>query len=134
MRLLLFALCSSLFAQAAEKPFTLLTDELLAKLPEAPRAVWTAYIDKSRAFAANEHRLLDAERAKAEAKPAPGNRAEFEFDSDTPAEWFASVENQKLAEVVISYQTPTGGWSKAVDYTKGPRQPGTHWTAQKGDA
>jgi thioesterase domain-containing protein len=120
---LLFALRSSLFAQAAEKPFTLLTDELLAKLPEAPRAVWTAYIDKSRAFAANEHRLLDAERAKAEAKPAPGNRAEFE-----------SVENQKLAEVVISYQTPTGGWSKAVDYTKGPRQPGTHWTAQKGDA
>jgi PelA/Pel-15E family pectate lyase len=134
MRLLLFALCSSLFAQAAEKPFTLLTDELLAKLPEAPRAVWTAYIDKSRAFAANEHRLLDAERAKAEAKPAPGNRAEFEFDSDTPAEWFASVENQKLAEVVISYQTPTGGWSKAVDYTKGPRQPGTHWTSQKGDS
>ncbi len=132
--LLLFALCPLLFAQAAEKPFTLLTDELLAKLPEAQRAEWTAYIDQSRALAANEHRILDAERSKAQAKPAPGNRAEFEFDSDTPAEWFASAENQKLAEIVISYQTPTGGWSKAVDYTKGPRQPGTHWTAQKGDA
>jgi len=47
---------------------------------------------------------------------------------------FASAENQKLAEIVISYQTPTGGWSKAVDYTKGPRQPGTHWTSQKGDS
>jgi PelA/Pel-15E family pectate lyase len=132
--LFLFALCTLLLAQADEKPFTLLTDELLAKLPEAQRSEWIAYIDKSRAFAAKEHRLLDEERTKAEAKPAPGNRAEFEFDSDTPAEWFASAENQKLADIVISYQTPTGGWSKAVDYTKGPRQPGTHWTSQKGDA
>ncbi len=133
MRLLLFALCPLLFAQASEKPFTLLTDELLAKLPEAQRAEWTTYIAKSRSFAETEHRILDEERAKAEAKPAPHNRAEFEHDSDTPAEWFASTENQKLAEIVISYQTPTGGWSKAVDYTKGPRQPGTHWSNQSGD-
>jgi PelA/Pel-15E family pectate lyase len=132
--LLLFALCPLLFAQSAEKPFTMLTEELIAKLPEAQRSEWTAYIAKSRAFAETEHRILDEERAKSEAKPAPGNRAEFEFDSDTPAEWFARTENQKLAEVVISYQTPTGGWSKAVNYTKGPRQPGTHWTAQTGDA
>lgn len=133
MRLFL-PLLIAVTALADDKPFTLLTDELLAKLPEAPRAVWTAYIAQSRAFAAEEHRILDEERTKAEAKPAPGNRAEFEHDSDTPAEWFASAENQKLAEIVISYQTPTGGWSKAVDYTKGPRQPGTHWTAQTGDA
>ncbi len=46
--LLLFLLGS---AQAAEKPFTMLTDELLAKLPEAQRAEWTAYIAKSRALA-----------------------------------------------------------------------------------
>ncbi len=111
MRFLLFALCPLLFAQAAEKPFTMLTDELPAKLPEAQRSEWTAYIAQSRALAANEHRILDEERTKAQAKPAPGNRAEFEFDSDTPAEWFASEENQKLAEVVISYQTPSGGWS-----------------------
>lgn len=103
MRLLLFALCPLLVAQAAEKPFTMLTDELLAKLPEARRAEWTAYLAQSCAFAETEHRILDAERTKAEAKPAPGNRAEFEFDSDTPAEWFASAENQKLAEIVISY-------------------------------
>jgi len=118
---------------AAEKPFTMLTDELLAKLPEAQRAEWTAYLAKSRALAETEHRILDEERTKAEAKPAPHNRAEFEHDSDTPAEWFASAENQKLAEIVISYQTPTGGWSKAVDYTKGPRQTGMHWTSQTGD-
>jgi len=134
MRTLLLPFLIAITALADDKPFTMLTDELLTKLPEAQRAEWTSYIAKSRDFAANEHRILNEERTKAEAKPAPGNRAEFEHDSDTPAEWFASTENQKLAEIVISYQTPTGGWSKAVDYTKGPRQPGTHWTAQTGDA
>ncbi|MFC5455265.1 pectate lyase [Prosthecobacter fluviatilis] len=122
---------------AEEKPFTMLTDELLAQLPEAKRAQWTSHISKSREAAASERRILAEECQKAGMEkfvPAPGNRKEFEFDSDTPAEWFGSTENQKLAEIVISYQTPTGGWSKAVDYSQGPRQPGTHWTAQKGDA
>lgn len=135
---LLFAhlvLATAVFAE--EKPFTMLTDELLAQLPESQRAEWNTYMAKSRAAATNERRILAEECQKAgveKSAPAPGNRKEFEFDSDTPAEWFGSAENQKLAEVVVSYQTPTGGWSKAVDYTKGARQPGTHWTAQKGDA
>lgn len=137
MRLLLFPLVLATSALADEKPFTMLTDELLAKLPEAQRTEWTAYIAKSRESAATEHRTLAEECQKAgmeTSKPAPGNRAEFEFDSDTPAEWFGSAENQKLAEIVISYQTPSGGWSKAVDYKAGLRRPGTHWTAQTGDA
>jgi len=135
--LLFFPLIVATTLMAEGKPFTMLTDELLTQLPEAERAVWTAHLSKSRETAANEHRILAEECQKAgmeKSVPAPGNRKEFEFDSDTPAEWFGSAENQGLAEVVISYQTPAGGWSKAVDYTKGPRQPGTHWTAQKGDA
>ncbi|WP_395750626.1 pectate lyase [Prosthecobacter sp.] len=136
-RLLLLPLAFVTVSFADEKPFKMLTDELLAQLPESQRAEWNACLTKSRTAAADEHRVLAEECQKAgmtAPSPAPGNRKEFEFDSDTPAEWFASAENQKLAETVISYQTPTGGWSKAVDYTQGPRRPGTHWTAQKGDA
>jgi PelA/Pel-15E family pectate lyase len=29
---------------------------------------------------------------------------------------------------VLSYQTPTGAWSKSTDYSAGPRPPGTQWT------
>ena len=64
---------------AAEKPFTMLTDELLAKLPEAQRAEWTAYLAKSRAFAETEHRILDEERTKADAKPARAALSEDEL-------------------------------------------------------
>jgi PelA/Pel-15E family pectate lyase len=29
-----------------------------------------------------------------------------------------------MADDILSYQTPTGGWSKHIDYTAGPRKPG----------
>lgn len=131
--LLLLAACGA----AADKPFTLLTDELLAGLPAAEQKEWSSFMSASRERAAGERRILDEECRRTgleKPRPAPGSRKEFEFDSDTPPEWFGGADNLKLAETVISYQTPSGGWSKAVDYSKGPRQPGTHWTAQTGDA
>lgn len=131
--LLLLAACGA----AADKPFTLLTDELLAGLPAAEQKEWSSFMSASRERAAGERRILDEECRRTgleKPRPAPGSRKEFEFDSDTPSEWFGGADNLKLAETVISYQTPSGGWSKAVDYSKGPRQPGTHWTAQTGDA
>ncbi len=116
--------------------FTLLTNERLAALPEGERVVWQAYLKKSNERSEREFDIMAAECRKlgmAQSKPAVDNRAELELDSDTPESYFASDETWKLAEAVISYQTPTGGWSKSVDYKFGPRQPGMHWTSQKGD-
>lgn len=116
--------------------FTLLTDERIAALPEGERALWLAYLKKSNDRSEREFDILAAEcrkLGKAHSTPAADNRAELELDSDTPESYFASAETRKLAEVVMTYQTPTGGWSKAVDYKMGPRQLGMHWTSQKGD-
>ena len=44
--------------------------------------------------------------------------------------WLAGRDARILADTVLSYQSPCGGWSKHVDYTKGPRKPGTHWSSQ----
>jgi PelA/Pel-15E family pectate lyase len=38
--------------------------------------------------------------------------------------WFASSAAAAMADAILSYQTPTGGWSKHIDYTAGPRKPG----------
>ena len=124
-------------ARTREEVFEWLKPERIAALAEPQRSAWSAYMRRS-----IERRTAEFERLAAECRrlqlptthPAPGNRAEFEQDSDTPAEWYARPESVKLAEAAISYQTPSGGWSKAVDYRQGPRQPGMHWTAQKGDA
>ena len=116
--------------------FQMLTAERIAALPETERAAWTAYLLRSKECFDKEYETLAAECRKldlAHAKPAPSNRAMFAVGSDTKESWFAGDEARKLADVVISYQTPTGGWSKAVNYAAGPREPGTHWTTQTGE-
>jgi PelA/Pel-15E family pectate lyase len=133
-----FLVLFSLALAAAEEPrdLRLLTPERVAALPDSERVGWTAYLDRSRGRALAERRLLAGEcraAGKQASQPAPNRSSEFEIDGDTPAEWFSKPENRQLAGVLISYQTPTGGWSKAVDYETGPRSPGTHWTSQKGE-
>ena len=44
--------------------------------------------------------------------------------------WYAGDEAGKLADVVLSYQAPSGGWSKHTGYSKGPRRPGMQWSSQ----
>jgi len=114
----------------------LLTAERLNARSAKERSAWGTYVEKSRTRFEAEFDLLSAEcrkLGKPKANPAPGSRAEFELDSDTPESWFASDEAKALADSVISYQTPTGGWSKGIDYKAGPRAPGTHWTNSQSD-
>ncbi len=122
--------------QAAEPGFTLLTTERIAALPEAARTIWQAYMSTSMGHAKKERDLLAAECQKAglaASVPAPAAKAEFEMDSHVPAEWYGSAEALKTAEAVLSFQTPTGGWCKAVDYAAGPRTPGMQWTPNAGN-
>ena len=115
----------------------LLTPERVAAIPEAQRQKWTAYLEKSQQRSAADFAALAKEcrgLGLPQSKPAPSGGEQLALDSDTPAEWFAVPEAQKLADVVISYQTPAGGWSKSVNYAVGKRQLGTHWTSGKGDA
>jgi PelA/Pel-15E family pectate lyase len=115
------------------RSFEMVTLQRIATLPEDQRAAWTAYTARSQEHANHEHAVLAAECRGIRAgrsKPAPASQVEFEFPSKVDPASFGSAESSKLANVVISYQTPAGGWSKAVDYSKGPRRPGTHWTTQ----
>ena len=116
---------------APEPAFHMLTDASLNALPEPQRAAWHAYMLASRTHAEREREILAMECRKLVepvSKPAPGARAEFELESKAPASSYGTPEAFKLADTVLSYQTPTGGWSKAIDYSAGPRQPGMQWT------
>ncbi|HEX7652930.1 MAG TPA: pectate lyase, partial [Verrucomicrobiae bacterium] len=46
------------------------------------------------------------------------------LDLSAAAEWYAGATARHIAEVVVSYQTPAGGWSKNTDYTQHLRAPG----------
>jgi PelA/Pel-15E family pectate lyase len=41
-----------------------------------------------------------------------------------PDSWFATDEGRRIADNILSYQLPHGGWSKGMDTVSGPHRPG----------
>lgn len=123
-------------ALTKDDDFKTLTKDRIAALPDGERLVWLDYLDRSKHLEETERSVLAEECrsiGKTKSAPAPSNSKEFEPDNDVPESWYLTDEAGKLTEVVLSYQTPSGGWSKSIDYSRGPRAKGTHWTSQNGD-
>lgn len=47
------------------------------------------------------------------------------------AAFIASDEGRRIADIVLSFQTPSGGWSKRTDMGAAPRQPGQKFGTEK---
>src|SRR5580658_4347983 len=95
-----------------------ITMERIAALPRAQQKVWRDYLDRSvrqmqadRAFLQAE---LKAAGLSAETVPPNGSAARS-MPLNRPAEWYASAEARHIADVVVSFQTPAGGWSKNLN-------------------
>jgi PelA/Pel-15E family pectate lyase len=114
----------------------MLTPERVAALPQREQLAWQSYLETSMTHAAHERDTLATECRRIETptpRPASTSRKEFEFASDAPPAWYGSAEALQLAATVLSYQTPTGGWSKGIDYRNGPRAAGMSWTNNAGN-
>ena len=101
---------------------SLLAPSRLAALPESARLAWTRYLDRSRALQAIDRDSMARElRALGRERPtrAPYLRAPF---LDVAGD-LSGDSARRVADVVLSFQTPSGGWSKHVDMTVRPRQP-----------
>jgi PelA/Pel-15E family pectate lyase len=109
-----------------------LTRERVATLPEKGRAAWLAYLDTSAHAMKADRVALDAELKEAGlAKPLvpPGGSAARSVPLDRPAEWYRSAEARRIARIVISFQTPSGGWSKNLNMADHERRKGEHYAA-----
>src|SRR5256885_5435303 len=54
----------------------------------------------------------------------PEQRGARGIPLDRDAQWYASTEAMRIADNLLSFQTPAGGWSKNVDMASHPRSPG----------
>jgi len=92
-----------------------LTAERLVEVPPAERAAWTAYLQRS-----------DAARRvngpPGQDPPSSGNAA-ASMPLDRPAAWYATPAARHIADIIVSFQTPAGGWGKNAPRTA-LRQPG----------
>jgi PelA/Pel-15E family pectate lyase len=104
----------------------------ISALPAAEQASWRAYWDRSQAGARADQAAVDAEVVAnnlTNALKAPSG-GDFKLPFEMSHSWNAGEEARQLALVVLSYQTPSGGWSKHTGYSRGARRPGMQFTSQ----
>lgn len=109
-----------------------LSRERLNALPVPERAAWLDYLERSQASAQHDAAVLQAEvqsNKMTNALRAPSG-GDFKLPAKEGDTYYSQAEAGRLADVILSYQTPAGGWSKHTGYSKGPRQPGMQWTSQ----
>ncbi len=99
-------------------PSVSLTADRIGALPDAERGAWADYLARSQAQMQADRDALAAELPAGATPPPPpqavgGN--DHNMPLDRPAEWYATPEARAVADAVVTFQTPAGGWSKNQD-------------------
>ncbi len=94
------------------------------------RAAWTAYLERSQKQMQIDRSTLAAERTAGGPEPALPKEG---FSARTmplnrDPEWYGTPEARHVADVIVSFQTPAGGWSKNLDMSGAPRAHGQSYT------
>ncbi len=106
-----------------------LTEARVAGLDATRQGPWRAYLERSRALMAADKAALAAERAGGTV-PASAQahlKGESGMPLDRPAAWYASAQAAHVADNIVSWQTPAGGWGKNVDRGGPLRRRGEHY-------
>jgi PelA/Pel-15E family pectate lyase len=124
------------FASAAvigtNPPVQSVTLARIATLPVAQQPAWTTYLAKSDRVLHFEQDFLQKElRDHKLTEPVipPSGRSASSLPLDKPADWYSTSNALRIADIVVSFQTPSGGWSKNLDLSQHPRAPGEAFAA-----
>lgn len=113
------------------KPAQSLTVARVMTLPSAQQGPWLAYLKRSAAQMRADKSVLAAERAgMAEIPPLPPTVSSARsIPVHRDAAFYRSDEARHVADVILSFQTPSGGWSKNLDMAGASRLRGQSYTA-----
>jgi PelA/Pel-15E family pectate lyase len=129
IRLLLAITLGFTLAPAFAEPITL---SRIRTLAPAEQPAWKTYLERSQTKALADQAALQAEvvaNKMTNALRAPSG-GDFKLKAKAGDAWFGGDEAKQLADAILSFQTPSGGWSKHLGFTKGLRKPGMQWTSQ----
>ena len=137
VRLLLFSVCALLWSDAraavigintSALPITL---ERIAALPADQRATWQAYLARSESQRRADKAALAAERKSGQPVPPPPdeNARNNGMPLDRSPEWYGSAEARHVSDVIVSFQTPAGGWGKNQNRSGAVRLQGQAYVA-----
>lgn len=107
-----------------------LTAARVASLP-----AWKTYFERSQRQRQADQDFLQAElkaHGLSETTLPDETRNAQGLTLDNSPDWYRGEEARHIADVVVSFQTPAGGWSKNTDYTGEPRKPGEMFGVESG--
>ena len=112
-------------------PAQSITRERIASLPARERGAWVSYLAHSERQRKADKEALQAELRRAGLKvpiEPPHGRSARSIPLDREAAWYAGADARHIADVIVSYQTPAGGWGKNLDMSKEARKLGEAFT------
>jgi PelA/Pel-15E family pectate lyase len=130
-------------ATAADKPprawdanaFRPVTAERIAALPAAEQPAWREYwaasVSRARPPAKPTDPVENRNKPLVNGAPIPAVYS-TRLKLDAPAAWYASDEARNLADHIVAWQRPSGGWTKGGVYTRAPQAEDDHhdgWSA-----
>ena len=135
-RLTLLALCLALTSTAyaaavvgTSQPAEALTKARInSTLAAKERGPWLDYLERSEKQRAVDRAALTAERKGLATIPEIPKEGRGMIPLDRDPSFYASPEALHIAQVIVSFQTPAGGWSKNMNMTGEPRRKGQAWT------
>jgi len=127
--ILLPVFTQTLFAAiiGTNSPAQPLTAERIAALPRAQRSAWMDYLKRSSKQWRTDQAFLRLEMRKHNLRSTvlpPAGRSTRSMPLDQADSWYGSEDARRIANIIVSFQTPAGGWSKNLDMTQHARAPG----------
>ncbi|MEL4179449.1 pectate lyase [Roseateles sp. PN1] len=115
-------------------PAVSLTVARIEMLPLEQRKPWLAYLARSQQQREVDRAALAAERAAlppGSPAPAPpeGGHADKSMPLNQAPAWYASAAARRVADNIVSFQTPAGGWGKNQPRDRPPRLSGQDYVA-----
>ena len=108
-------------------PAPALSRERIATLPKAQQAVWKKYLKRSERQRQADQNFLRREMREHGVKTPlipPSSSSARSIPLNEPTSWYGSNEAVRIANIIVSFQTPAGGWSKNLNLAKQARVPG----------
>jgi PelA/Pel-15E family pectate lyase len=116
-------------------PVLTLTAERIASLPAAARMAWKEYLEHSARQRKADQLFFENEMKDHDIKQSvvpPTGHASYSMPLDNRAIWYSSDDARRIADNIVSFQTPAGGWSKNLDLTRHPRAAGELFGPENG--
>jgi len=123
----LFSIASPGEIVGTNTPAEGLSAERISRLPKAEQRAWRKYLKRSQAQRRGDQDFFRREMKQHGLRQStlpPEQRGVRGISLDRPKEWYGSAEALRLADNIVSFQTPAGGWTKNIDMTTHARAPG----------